>query len=106
MRTFRLLSFMIFHWGVVVFALILLATTMAPMVGQVRENPEVEDLTRRVGNIESLNLDHRLTVIETLLNEVHGDHVPHLLTMGGTALLILERAVKAMSKRVQEEDGE
>lgn len=102
-KTTKLMFWLLFHFAVLQFAIVMMVAAVYPVHAQ---NPQVEELTRRITSLETLNLDHRLTVIETLLNDIHGDHWGQQMTMGGTALLILERAVQAFRKKVKEEDEE
>lgn len=100
-RDAKLFGYLLFNVGVMLFAGILLLTAAFPASAQ--SHLEVQDLDRRVTSIEGLNLDHRLTVIETLLTNLNSDHWTHLGTMIGTGLLILERGARAISKKVEEE---
>lgn len=117
MRDMKLLGYMVFHLCVVLFAFTLLAGAFDfKAFAQPRE--QVEDLTRRVATMESLNLDHRLTIMETMLSgvasdlrdlkksaEERGADWTRIGTVAGTALLILERAFRAIAGKVKEEDN-
>lgn len=98
----RRFAFMFFHVGIILFAITLLCAGFFP-AARAQQAAVMQDLTRRVETIESLNLDHRLTVIETKLDNLLGDHWTHLGTMVGTALLMLERAARAVAKKTAEE---
>lgn len=99
-REAKLLAFFTFNISVMFFALVLIITAGFDVHAQT--TVEVEDLARRITSMEALNLDHRLTIIETLLNDLHSDHWTHLGTMVGTGLLILERGARAIGKKVNE----
>ena len=95
-----LVGFFGFNVSVMVFAVTLILAGIFPAHAQ---SPIViQDLARRITDLEALNLDHRLTVIETILNDLHADHWTHLGTMVGTGLLIMERAARAVTKKAQE----
>lgn len=98
----RLFGFMLFHIGVFLYAVVLMVTGVYPVHAQTRE--EVSDLQRRVGNIESLNVDHRLTVIETMLEDLHSDRWTHTGSLIGVGLLIMERAAQAVKQKIREAD--
>ena len=100
----KLFTFLLFHISVLTFAGVLFIAAVVPNV-RAQNVLQVEDLSRRITSLEGLNLDHRLTIIETLLNDLHSDHWTHTGTMIGTALLILERGARAVAKKVKEEDG-
>lgn len=102
MKKLKLGVFMLVQIAMSFFALVLITTAlMSPLRAQLRVQQET-DLERRVEMLESLNLDHRLTVIETLLNDLHSDHWTHLGTMLGTGLLILERGARAIKEKSKE----
>lgn len=84
-----------------VFAVTLIASAVFPVHAQ--QEPVVEDLNRRISTLEGMNLDHRLTVIETLLNDLHNNSWTHVGTMIGTAVLIIERATQRLRKNMNEE---
>lgn len=96
------LAVLTFHFATALFAVVLLLSAIVPPVHAQPE--QMAELTRRMDSLESLNLDHRLTVIETMLADLKSDHWTHLGTMAGTALLILERAARALRRDVKEID--
>lgn len=67
---------------------------------------QLAELQRRIGSIEGLNLDHRLTVLETLLQDVQTSNFLNRFTMGGTGLLIGERVVAAIRRKTLTDDKE
>lgn len=76
------------------------ARQQAVMSGQVTE------LEKRLTAIEQLNLDRRLTVIETLLKEVNSQTVWGPLSMGGVGLLIFREAYLSLSKKRRSREEE
>lgn len=100
LRDFRLLGFMVFHISVGFFALVLMVTAFYPLHAQTHE--QIAELDRRITSIETLNLDHRLTVIETTLEDLHSDRWTHAGTMIGVALLTMERVAQAIKGKIKE----
>lgn len=98
----KLFGFMLFHISVGLFALVLMITAVFPLRA---ESPQVTELERRVTNIEALQLDHRLTVIETMLKDLVSDHWTHEGTMLGVGLLTMERVARAIQKKIKNEEG-
>lgn len=95
-----------FHVLMGAFAVILIATAVFPPARafgppqiDTPTQVEIHELGRRVETIEALNLDHRLTVIETLLNDLNNKQWSHWATSAGTGLLILERLVRALQMK-------
>jgi len=94
-----------FQAGYLIFHLLVCAYAVALLIGaiSVRAQPiqqfEITELERRITSIEALNLDHRLTIIETILNEINSQKIFDRLTMGGTGLLIAERVVNTLRKK-------
>lgn len=102
-RDLKLFIWGVFHASVFLFACVLL---IAPFVQVHAQNHlEVEDLSRRITTLEGLNLDHRLTVIETLLNNLNDSKWPNGITTGGVGLLIFERVFFAVKKKVKETES-
>jgi phenylpyruvate tautomerase PptA (4-oxalocrotonate tautomerase family) len=104
LREAKLFGFLLFNVSVMFFALVLILAAVFPAKAQ--SPAGMAELARRITDLEALNLDHRLTVIETILNDLHSDHWTHLGTMIGTGLLILERGARAINKKVSSEDAE
>ena len=94
-------GFWLFHGAVFAYAIILLTLAIAPAFAQSVQQFQITEHERRITSIESLtmSLDHRLTVIETLLNDLQSGTLLNRMTMGGTALLIAERAIAVMRKK-------
>lgn len=98
----KLFGFMLFNIGVCFFALVLLVAAVFPPKAAAQS--AISELDRRVTSIEALNLDHRLTIIETMLTDVHSDRWTHTGSMIGVGLLLMKEAVEAIMKRVKVED--
>jgi hypothetical protein len=90
--------FYVFHLIVSAYA-ILLCVESVNAWAQPIQRFEIGELERRVASMETLNLDHRLTIIETKLEELITGKMFDRMTMGGTGLLIAERVVQALRKR-------
>ena len=104
-KPFKLYSFMVFNVVVSLFAVVLMVMSFVPIIAaQPQQQVEIEDFGRRVAGFESLNLDHRLTVIETLLKEDQDNEWKHSATGIGTGLLIVHTAYREVRKRIQDED--
>jgi len=101
MKILRDSAFYLFHFIVLAFALNLLLFALIPVHAQ---NSVERELDRRITSIENLNLDHRLTVIETLLNDLKDESLWHKGSTIGTGLLILERGVWALKKKNDKEE--
>ncbi len=63
-----------------------------------------DDIERRIRELESLNLDHRLTVIETLLRDQENNGRWMLLSSGGVGLLLAEAVFRTTKKRLRGEE--
>lgn len=61
-----------------------------------------DDLERRVTAIESQNLEHRMTVMETTLVDLQNSALWMRMNMAGTGLLIAEAVTRAVNKRKKE----
>lgn len=58
------------------------------------EDYRLETLDKRITNIEALGIDHRLTVIETLLAAIDKATTWNIFSMGGTGVLLVEMAYR------------
>jgi len=105
MKTFKSALFYWFHILVSAYAVLLMMLSLESIVARAQpvEQYQITDLERRVASIEILNLDHRLTIMETILNELNTGKIFDRLTMGGTGLLITERVVMVLRKRKEME---
>ena len=90
-----------FHVIILTFGFLLMLVAVMPVHAQAPE-VEVHDLDRRVRVIEDLNLDHRLTVMETILMELKDGDNWQRVTMGGTGLLIAERVFWTFKKKAED----
>jgi len=111
LRDLWLMMYMVFHILVVSFGLFMVCMGALPKEAFAQREPaqyQIDDLTRRVDGIEGLQLDHRLTVIETTLKEIQDTGWKPSVTAIGMGLLIAERAVMQVKKRmnIEGEDGE
>ena len=71
------------------------------------QQPSRDELERRVMTIEGQNLEHRVTVMETVLTDLQSNILWQRLNMGGTGLLLAEVVTRRIrgkqeSKLVQE----
>lgn len=62
------------------------------------------ELTHRVERIEKLDLDHRLTVIETNEQDAKDNALWYKLSSGGTGILLLDAIMRYLNKRNKEEE--
>lgn len=101
MKSLKVFLFYWFHILVSVYAVLLVMLSIESVVAKAQpvQQYQITEVERRVSSIETLNLDHRLTIIETILTELNTSKIFDRLTMGGTGLLIVERVVMAMRKR-------
>jgi hypothetical protein len=97
-KSFRRALWLLFHFLVASFAVLLVLVSLFPLRVKAQSALQVQitDIERRVGNFETLNLDHRLTAIETLLSS---EDTWHRFSMGGTGLLICERIFVTFRRR-------
>lgn len=106
-----LACFMAFHWIMVILGITLIADAVYPSVHaqsfQTRE--EVQDLGRRVGVLEGLDISAQLASIHQELVDTGEAEKKRDGEAGGTAiaaaLLVIERAARAMSGKVKEADA-
>lgn len=59
-----------------------------------------DDLERRVTKLEDQNLEHRVTVMETILADLQNSALWQRLNMGGTGLLIAEAVTRTVKRKV------
>ena len=90
----KLLLLMVGTYGV----LLVFFSVSLSLVGQSQQSRE-DDLTRRVAVLEGQNLEHRVTVMETILSQLQDNIIWVRLNMGGTGLLIAEAVTRQMTKR-------
>ncbi len=102
MRELKRGMWLLFHFLVASFAVLLSSLSLFPVQAQTVTQVQLTELERRVGAFEGLNLDHRLTAIETLLTS---EDTWHRFSMGGTGLLIFERVFWVVRRRKQPEDA-
>lgn len=100
MRQAKLFGFMLFHVCVGFYAMVLVIAAVLPLRAQT--SVQVTDLERRVTNIEALQLDHRLTVIETMLKDLVSHDWTRDGTLGCVGLLTIERVVLAVSRKLKQ----
>ncbi len=89
-----------------VYAVCLILLPWAPLHAQRTETQIFVDpeLTHRVERIEKLDLDHRLTVIETNEQDAKDNAIWYKLSSGGTGILLLDAIFRFLNKRNKEEE--
>jgi hypothetical protein len=105
LRDLWLAMFMVFHILVVSFGLFMICMGVLPGKAFAQREPsqyQIDNLQKRVDGIEGLQLDHRLTVIETTLKEMQDSGWKPSITAIGMGLLVAERAVMAVRGRLKE----
>lgn len=60
---------------------------------------QVSEIEKRITTLEQLNLDRRLTVIETLLKELNSNTFWGPASMGGVGILILKEVYMALGRK-------
>jgi hypothetical protein len=93
MTTFKLGFWMLLHMAVLCFAGFMMIVSVYPVYAQ----RDAQDLGQRIGSDE-LTFDHRLTVIETKLDN---DTFSHNMSLSGIALLLGEKMITILKKRVK-----
>lgn len=63
------------------------------------------ELERRLNVLDALNLDHRVTVMETTLQDLINSIGWYKLTSGGTGLLLMEAVYRHTKKKKEEEEN-
>jgi hypothetical protein len=107
----KLFAFMVFHWSMVLLAIVLIATAIYPPAhAQNRDHDQYEELSRRIGAFESMDLAGQLAQIHQQLADMledsrrrEADWKP-MGTALAAAALVLERAARAMAGRVKAGD--
>ena len=74
--------------------------------GSAVDNIRIDELDRRVQAIESLRIDVRLAVIESLVKETNSNSFWGPMSMGGIGLLALREAIKAYRERNARDDDD
>lgn len=88
-----------FAFASMVYACLLLGGTFAVEAQPQPATAQLEELERRVNDLEQLQLDHRLTVLETIQRETESTDLLMKLTSGGTGILLLEAGVRIFRGR-------
>jgi hypothetical protein len=99
----------IFHIFVGAYAVMLtMFSVFTPVHAQRLNEPLISpsEVNRRLDDIEKLNLDHRLTITETTLQELVSNFSWYRVTSGGTGLLLMEAVYRHTKKKREEEGGE
>lgn len=95
--------------AVLVFAIFLIGTPLLPLFGQrqmvTREDRDIGEINRRLNEIDQLQIDRRLTVLETLGQEAKDSGLWSKGSSVGTGLLLIEAVVRTRKKRKEEEEG-
>lgn len=97
-----------FHILVGAYAVMLMLFSLfSPIVHaqHVIETITPSELERRLNVLDALNLDHRVTVIETTLQDLINSIGWYKLTSGGTGLLLMEAVYRHTKKKKEEEDN-
>lgn len=68
--------------------------------------PEIQNLEERVRVIEDLKIDHRLTVIETLLRDLDSSSTWFRVSTGGTGALLAKAVYDQMTRKENGRKGE
>jgi len=112
MTTFKKLSTVgqdLFHIFVAIYAVMLmLSSVFIPLKAQ-HPSPTITqesavDIERRLDTIDRMNLDHRLTIIETTLTDMVSNFTWYRISSGGTGLLLAEAVFRHAKKRINTED--
>jgi len=100
----------VFLYVVVGYAGILVAIPLASIDAQPRT-----DIGRRIDNIEGIDqkildglqsMDHRITVLETILSDQKDEGRWSQLSLGGIGLLLAKSAIEVLAKRKKTEGSE
>jgi hypothetical protein len=79
----------------------LMAVVFPPLHSQSRvESEQQSDLERRIAALESMNVDHRLTILETIRQESEDSLLWSRVSTGGMGLLVMERMAGILRKRI------
>ncbi len=97
-----------FSPAVMAFAFVLIGLPWIPVfaqrqIGVTQDDRDIGEINRRLNQYDQLQLDRRLTVLETNQQESKDNALWYKLTSGGTGLLILEAALRRMNKPKEEE---
>lgn len=103
---------MTFNWCVIAFAIVLTIGAFWPVT--FAEHGEVQELSQRLDSIEGevsgpAGLDHRLTVIETLLAQLKEERDNDWVPKGTVGLIVAiagERVYDQTRRRIRQEDVE
>lgn len=94
-----------FHLLVGAYAVMLILFSAFTPIARAQKVIQVPtDVDRRLDEIEKLNLDHRVTIIETTLQDLVSNFSWYRVTSGGTGLLLAE-AVYRHAKKKKEDDA-
>ncbi len=95
-----------FHLLVGAYAVMLtMFSVFTPVIHAQHVIPSTE-VDRRLDEIEKLNLDHRVTIIETTLQDLVSNFSWYRVTSGGTGLLLMEAVYRHTKKKKEEDENE
>lgn len=101
-------TILIFRPAVFVFAVLLIGLPWIPLHGQQQpaqitiDRFELNEVGHRLEAIEHLDLQHRLTVLETIQQDAKEDVIWHKGSSVGTGLLLIEAVARTVKKKKQE----
>jgi hypothetical protein len=94
-----------FHLLVLSYGVMLILIGMImPIKAQQHSTERVEELGRRIDDLDALHLDHRLTVIETTLTDMVNNFTWYRISTGGTGLLLAEAVVRHVRNKRKQDD--
>lgn len=94
------------------FALFLMGVPWIPVFAQRYSGPvtpedrDIGEINRHLNSIDSLDIQRRLTVLETILQESRDAALVQKLSSVGTGLLLGERALRIIVKKRKEDEEE
>ena len=100
----------IFNFGVpfiAVYAMMLIVLPMVPVHAQRPTPQQIEvfdgaELGHRMDTIERLNLDRRVTILETIVQDAKDNSIWYKGSSVGTGILLLEAVFRFISKKEEE----
>lgn len=93
---------------VLAFAMLLVGAPWIPVYAQhprgiTQDDRDIGEINRRLNGFDGLQIEHRLSMVETLIQDLKDQALWNKLTTTGTGLLLGERAIMAIGLRRKEE---
>lgn len=94
---------------VLAFAMLLVGAPWIPVYAQgqhsiTQDDRDIGEINRRLNGFDNIQIEHRLSMVEILIQDLRDQAMWNKLTTTGTGLLLGERAIMAIGRKRREEE--